>query len=128
MTERSASIPEKLDHLFKTVRRPDGREFTYDQVEKGTSGAVSRSYVWKLRNGRNENPSLEVIEALARFFEVPVTYFFEGVDVPSQDAVAVANLLRNPALRRLAERAQGLSPEHLELVGDFIEGLKRLET
>lgn len=127
MAERSASIPEKLDNLFRTVRRPDGREFTYDEVERGTAGAVSRSYVWKLRHGKNENPSMEVIEALSAFFHVPVTYFFGGGEESDPDALAVAGLLQNPQLRMLAERAQGLSPEGLELVGQLVDGLKRMQ-
>ena len=127
MAERSASIPEKLDNLFRTVRRPDGREFTYDEVEKGTAGAVSRSYVWKLRHGKNENPSLEVVEAISAFFHVPVSYFFGHGEEADPDALAVAGLLQNPELRRLAERAQGLSPDGLELVGQLVDGLTRMQ-
>lgn len=46
MTRARDTVSEKIDHLFRTVRRADGREFTYDDVERGTEGRVSRSYVW----------------------------------------------------------------------------------
>ena len=43
MSDRSRdNVPQKIDHLFRTVRREDGREFTYDDVERGTQGRVSR--------------------------------------------------------------------------------------
>lgn len=122
------SVPDKMDYLFKTIRRPDGREYTYDDVERGTAGAVSRSYVWKLRHGRNRNPSLVVIEALGQFFDVPVTYFFESAQNPddARVAAAVAGLIRQPGLRKLVEEAQGLGPEKLAVVTEVATGLKRL--
>ena len=122
------SVPDKIDNLFKTIRRPDGREYTYDEVERGTGGAVSRSYVWKLRHGRNRNPSLEVIEALGHFFDVPATYFFESGENAddAREAAAVAGLIRHPGVRQLAEQAQGLSAEALALVTDLAANLKRL--
>ncbi len=122
------SVPDKIDYLFKTIRRPDGREYTYDEVERGTEGAVSRSYVWKLRHGRNRNPSLEVIEALGRFFDVPVTYFFAAGDKAddAREAAAIAGLIRNPGMRKLAEQAQGLSAEALAVLTEMAAGLKRL--
>jgi transcriptional regulator with XRE-family HTH domain len=121
------SVPEKIDHLFKTVRRPDGREHTYDDVERGTGGAVSRSYIWKLRHGRNRNPSLEVVEALGRYFDVPVTYFFDDVSAgSSDDVVAAAALMRNPALRKLMEEAQALPADQVLLLIEMASGLRRL--
>jgi transcriptional regulator with XRE-family HTH domain len=122
------SVPDKIDYLFKTIRRPDGREHTYDEVEHGTGGAVSRSYIWKLRHGRNRNPSLEVISALGRFFDVPVAYFFDEKLNPEESAevVAIAGLIRNPDVRRLAEQAAGLTPDQLALLTEMAARLKRL--
>jgi transcriptional regulator with XRE-family HTH domain len=131
MTDRSReNVSEKIDHLFKTVRREDGREFTYDDVERGTQGRVSRSYVWKLRHGRNSNPSLDVIEAMARFFRVPPSYFF-GPDLADDDvareAAEVAALLQDESARRVATEARGLGPTSLSAVVDLIEHLRLLD-
>jgi transcriptional regulator with XRE-family HTH domain len=132
MTERSTeTVSEKIDHLFHTVRRPDGREFTYDDVEQGTAGRVSRSYVWKLRHGRNRNPSLDVIEALGEFFRVPPSYFFNdgGADkAATREAAAVAALLRDPASRKVSERARGLSPQSVAAITDMVEHLRKIES
>jgi transcriptional regulator with XRE-family HTH domain len=124
------TVSEKIDHLFHTVRRPDGREFTYDDVEQGTSGRVSRSYVWKLRHGRNRNPSLDVIEALSEFFRVPPMYFFgeeakEGTE--AREAAEVAALLRDAAARTVAEKARGLSPASMNAVVDLVDNLRAIE-
>lgn len=138
MTERSKNgalrarddVSEKIDYLFRTVRRPDGREFTYDEVQRGTEGRVSRSYVWKLRHGRNRNPSLDVIEALSEFFNVPPSFFFcapldEGPQ--ARETVEIAALLQDEAARRVAERARGLSAPSLQAVSSLIDNLRSIE-
>lgn len=123
-------VAGKLDHLFRTIRRDDGREFTYDEVEQGTGGRVSRSYVWKLRHGKNTNPSLDVVEALAEFFSVPPSYFFGpglGGDEEAKEAAAIASLLRDERAREVATRARGLSPEAHCLVINLLDAVKRLD-
>jgi transcriptional regulator with XRE-family HTH domain len=124
------SVSEKIDYLFKTVRREDGREYTYDDVEQGTEGRVSRSYVWKLRHGRNNNPSLEVIESLARLFRVPPSYFFGDeleVNRSAKEAADVAALLQDDAAHEVAEKARGLSPTALGIVSDLLDNLRSLD-
>jgi transcriptional regulator with XRE-family HTH domain len=130
MARARESISAKIDYLFRTVRREDGREFTYEDVERGTKGRVSRSYVWKLRHGRNRNPSLDVLEALGEFFSVPPHYFFGGEvsdDPVGREVAEVAGLLRDPASRLVADRARGLSPTALQALGNLIESLHVLE-
>jgi transcriptional regulator with XRE-family HTH domain len=126
----SHAISEKIDHLFRTVRRGDGREFTYEDVERGTNGCVSRSYVWKLRHGHNRNPSMDVIEALGRFFSVPPEYFFSSSvedNRRGREAAEAAALLRDPTARAVAESARGLGPVALKTVIMLIDGLHALE-
>jgi transcriptional regulator with XRE-family HTH domain len=70
------SVAEKVDSLFKNFPKDeDGTEYSYREVEEGTGGAVTATTVWKLRTGRIQRPSYQVIEALCKFFGVPVTYF-----------------------------------------------------
>ncbi len=124
------SISKKIDHLFITVLRADGREYTYDDVERGTDGRVSRSYVWKLRHGRNGNPSLDVIEALSQFFMVPPSYFFGqplADDVQAREAAAVSALLNDPLARGVAERARGLSPSSIHAIENLVDSLRKIE-
>jgi transcriptional regulator with XRE-family HTH domain len=123
-------VSGKIDHLFHTVRREDGREYTYDEVEQGTDLRVSRSYVWKLRHGRNSNPSLDVIEALSNFFGVEPEYFFvpkDGDDDRSRRIADIAALLQDSGVRSIAERARGLSPTSIEAINSMIDNLHAIE-
>lgn len=130
MSRAADAIAAKIEYLLNTVRRPDGREYTYDEIERGTKGHVSRSYVWKLRNGRSQNPSLDVIESLAEFFHVPPEFFFsvdgDPEDMQRQTAM-VAALLHDPAARRLAEAARGLTPTAVRIVLGVIGALRPIE-
>lgn len=124
------NLAEKIEYLFATVRRPDGREHTYEDVETGTSGKVSGSYIWKLRHGKNSNPSLDVIEALAGFFQVPETYFFGQAidsDADAREAAAVAALLRDDGMRGLLEKCSGLSPAARQAVSELVDHLRSIE-
>ncbi len=130
MNRAADAIAAKIDYLFHTVRRPDGRAYTYDDIERGTGGQVSRSYVWKLRNGKSQNPSLDVIEALAAFFHVPPEFFFGAVgegDESQREAALVAALLHDPAARRLAEAARGLTPTAVRIVLGVISALRPVD-
>lgn len=69
-------VAEKVDSLFKSFPKDsEGNEYSYRDVEEGTGGAVTATTVWKLRTGRIHRPSLQVIEALCKFFGVPISYF-----------------------------------------------------
>ena len=65
----------RLQQLFARVRRPDGRAWTLKEVARETG--LSVSYIWRLRSGKTANPTRDVMERLARFFGVPVTYFLD---------------------------------------------------
>ena len=43
-----------------------------------TKDVLSRVQLWKLRTGQAVNPGIQVIQALADFFKVNPTYFFES--------------------------------------------------
>ena len=74
------TFAERLDYLFQTVKSEDGPP-TMDEVAARISAQggerVSSAYLSALRRGVRDNPSLRTIEALARFFGVPATYFFD---------------------------------------------------
>src|SRR5437763_5294481 len=78
----SRTLAEKVEYLFRNVRKPDAREYRNDEVsaaiarDQGVS--VSSSYLWYLRTGQPDNPSFKHLNALATFFGVPPAYFFDG--------------------------------------------------
>jgi len=128
----SQSLAEKLDCLFQTVRRADGREYSYRDVASAIGERfgvkVSPSYIWQLRTGQGDNPTVRHIEALAAFFGVPASYFLNTAEaVQTQEELALLAALRDAAVRNLALRAQGLSPESLKTVRELIERVRELE-
>ena len=77
----STTLAERIDCLFRTHRSPRGREYTYREVAAAVSGqngiTFSPAYLWQLRTGAKDNPTMRHLEALARFFEVSPSYFFD---------------------------------------------------
>ena len=127
-----ARLPARLDHLFQTVRAPDGGEYTYRQVAVGIERLVgwkfSTSHLQSLRMGDRTNPSMRHLHGLCAFFGVPIGYFFdEELEARVDDQLEVAASLRDPAVRQLAMRAAGLSEEALHSLTQMVEHARRLE-
>ncbi|MEU8702559.1 XRE family transcriptional regulator [Streptomyces sp. NPDC048680] len=96
-------------------------------ISSGTV-SISGSYIWLLRKGQRDNPTLKHVEALARFFGVPPAYFFDDQvtqDVDRELALMVA--LRTAGVQHVALRAAGLSPKTLRTIKEIIEHARELE-
>lgn len=125
------TLAEKVDHLFTTVRSSRG-EYTYEQVASEIRDAggptISAAYVWMLRNGKRDNPTMKHLEALASFFGVPAAYFFDDeVSKAVNEQLAVVAAMRDAGVRKIAMRASGLSSESLGTIVDMIERVRALE-
>lgn len=86
--QESTVFSQRLDQLFKEARRPDGKEWSAVRVAKAISEAgeqTSHQYITQLRTGVRSNPRLTLLEHLAHFFSVPVSYFTED---PVSNAIA----------------------------------------
>jgi transcriptional regulator with XRE-family HTH domain len=77
------TVGELVDELFKTHRRSDGREHTYQEIAVKLGGAIEPSHISKLRTGKIANPGRDTLLALCRFFEVPPSYFFPELTTPT---------------------------------------------
>jgi transcriptional regulator with XRE-family HTH domain len=72
------ALAQRLDNLFRSVRRSDGREYSHREVAEAITSSgepISHSYIGQLRAGDKDNPTIKHLRALARFFGVPVEYF-----------------------------------------------------
>jgi transcriptional regulator with XRE-family HTH domain len=131
-------LAEKLDHLFRAVAAPDRterREYTYreaaEAIRRVTGAAespVSPTYLWELRTGRRDNPTLRHLAGLAALFGVPPGYFFD--DALSRQLAEEMDLLlalREPGVRDLARRAAGLSHAALDALAGMADHARRLE-
>ncbi len=72
------TLAQRLDNLFQSVRRSDGREYSHREIAEAVTASgepISHSYIGQLRAGDKDNPTIKHLRALARFFGVPVEYF-----------------------------------------------------
>ena len=122
------TLAEKLDHLFRTVHPGDRGEYTYQEVanalqEQG-GPTISATYVWQLRRGDRDNPTKRHLEALASFFGVPVSYFFDDTADRIEAELELLAVLRDAGVRNIALRASELPPDSLESIRQIIEVMR----
>ncbi|MFF0221635.1 helix-turn-helix domain-containing protein [Streptomyces sp. NPDC004629] len=130
-SEPGNSLADKLNHLFVHVK-PSGRTpYTVEEVARAITAAgipISGSYIWLLRKGQRDNPTLRHMEGLARFFGVPPAYFFDNQVTKTVNAeLSLLTALRDAKVQRIALRTAGLSEKSLESIGEVIERVRELE-
>lgn len=135
--QKARSLADKINHLFEAIRRDDGQEFSNEFVaaaicESGET-TISQSYIWQLRKGKKTNPTISHLQALADFFGVPVTYFFDD-EVASKverrletQQARVSEAIGSGDVRLMAMRAGELSPRGRKQVMDLLDVVYRLE-
>ena len=112
-----SSLADKLNFLFAHVR-PEGstREYTGREVTEAVraQGAeLSQSHLSELRRGIKTNPTARVLQALARFFEVRVGFFFDDPQMVQevQAEIELRAAMRDAQVHDVAWRVAGLRPE-----------------
>ena len=137
MAERGRDFADKLNHLFAVTRSSEGDEisndFAADSItEAGTK--ISGTYIWQLRKRKRDNPTIKHVEGLAKFFGVPVNYFFDDdvtdrVDQQLRELAAEQQRLKANAgdqeAQRIAMRAGELTPDRRQLVMDLLDVVYR---
>lgn len=132
------TLAERLDHLFDSVRRPDGQEYTNEHVAQAVSAkgvTISQSYIWQLRKQKKDNPTLKHLQALADFFGVPPAYFFDDAVAGQIDEQIEALRAERERLsetsgseaRLMAMRAGELSPDRRRQVMELLDVVYKLE-
>ncbi|MBV6695592.1 helix-turn-helix domain-containing protein [Kitasatospora aureofaciens] len=141
MTEQEAgSFADKLNHLFRTIKRDDGKEYSNEQVAAAISAdgetTISQSYIWQLRKAQKTNPTLTHLTALADFFGVPVSYFVDDsvtskiggkLDALEAEQQRVSKAIGRGEVKLMAMRAGELSPERLQQVMGLLDVVYQLE-
>jgi transcriptional regulator with XRE-family HTH domain len=126
-------LAQRLDQLFRTVH-PKGRgPYTPAEVADAINAAagervVSATYLWLLRTGERDNPTLRHLTAIARFFGVPPVYFLPDTGA-NQGALPgeVLAALTDDKVRNLALRAAGLSDRSLQAIADMVDSARAVE-
>jgi transcriptional regulator with XRE-family HTH domain len=130
-THGPSALADRLNRLFETVH-PRGRgPYSNEEVARAIraeGGDISRAYLSYLRNGDRDNPTLQHLEALSRFFGVTAAYFFDDDVAAETDAqLEIVAALRDAGVRSVALRVAELSPKGLHAVNAMIEEVRALE-
>ncbi|MGR4854897.1 helix-turn-helix domain-containing protein [Streptomyces violaceus] len=125
------ALADKLEHLFRTVVPPGREPYGTEEVAQAITASgvsISGSYVWLLRKGQRDNPTIRHLQAIADFFGVPAAYFFDdqvAADVDADLRLLVA--LKDAGVQSVALRAAGLSSKSLRSISEVIERVRELE-
>jgi transcriptional regulator with XRE-family HTH domain len=124
---------QRLDHLFRTAHPKDRGPYTPAEVADAINAVagervVSGTYLWLLRTGQRDNPTMKHLIAIARFFAVPPTYFFpdDSLDENAVPAELTA-ALGDEKVREMALQAAGLSDRSLKAITDMINSARSVE-
>lgn len=133
------TLAEKLNHLFGAIH-PTGRgPYSNEEVAASigeTGVAISQSYIWLLRKGQRDNPTLKHIEALAKFFGVPAAYFFDDhvtdrisqqLQILKQEQARLNKAASSEEAKLMAMRAGELSPGRRRQVRELLDIVYQLE-
>jgi len=90
------TIAERLDHLFVTQLRPDGHEYTYQELADAFDGQLDPDEVAQLRAGTipDDQVSLRTIFQVSRFFYVSPQYFYPVVHIRTLSGALSAHTRR----------------------------------
>lgn len=125
-------LAQRLRYLFENKRRPDGKRYSYREVLKAIDErggpSMSVGYLSQLVTGVRTNPMMDAVQALAKFFEVPLSYFdaHEDTEETNQRLKLVA-ALQHAGVQDVAMRTVGLPPESINLVLSMIDRVRQVE-
>ncbi|WP_305785944.1 helix-turn-helix domain-containing protein [Symbioplanes lichenis] len=126
------SLADKLDRLFRQVRGAGQGEVSYmavaEAIRERQGIAISHTYIWQLRTGRRDNPTIQHLRGLATFFGVPVAYFLDDDETRKIDGqLELLRTLRDAQVTEIALRAADVSPSSRETIGELVRKVWELE-
>ena len=112
---REDHVWQRFGRLLAVYRRPDNSGWGGQDLEEATGGAVTRSYVSNLRNGRIGSPGLDKLEAIANAMGFPPQLWFgEGEERVPDAALAVA--LEDETAREILAEVLRMGPRERRLL------------
>lgn len=131
------TLTEKVNWLIDQAH-PGGRgPYTNAEVAelitRTTGEPVSHTTIWKLRNGKTQDPHKRLIAAMARTFGVPPAFFFDDYDPQAagllREQVEMLALVRDSGITTVQLRAiAGLPDDARQAVVNLIEATARAES
>lgn len=128
----AAELSIKLNKLFEIIRKPSApllsNAAAAEAITKQTGVSISSGYMWQLRTGVKNNPTVQHLRAIAEFFGVAPSYLIDpGIDPQVDAQLNLLHALRDSKVRDLAMRAHGLTPQALNTLAAMIDHARQLE-
>lgn len=123
-------LAERLDRLFETVQ-PLGRPYSLREVADGVNKQAGKTllsfqHVAQLRKGERKRPGYDVVFALAKFFQVPASYFTDDETFQeTDDQLRILNLMRDANRRKMVEKSVGMTEQQFAAVLEMIDGMQK---
>lgn len=132
-----ATLAQKVDLLLRLVRQPDGRRYTYEDLER--KSGIKSSTLSRIRSGENADPYFKTILALSEAFVIDLDFFStemtlaqveEYLTSPNKQQVLQdlqlqqfydTNEERNQKIQHIALRAAQLDDEGINAIADIID-------
>ena len=119
-------VSTQLNILFTTVQHADNRPYTLQEVSDATG--ISVGTLSQLRTGRIENPQLNTLRELCRFFDVPLRYFETINEEQCYALIQNHEAKPTPELNEIAFRASNLSANSQRDLLTIIKWVQAAET
>lgn len=125
-------LAERLNDLFRLGLDSTGTPYNNVSAarELTENGApVSPSYLGQLRAGKKDNPTAKLLNAIAKLFGVPVTYFLDGEERAAEikQQMEMLALLRDARVQGLAPRLAGMSDSAVASISALVSHLRHIE-
>lgn len=132
VTEQPSELSIKLNKLFRTMRKPSeptlSNAAAAEAITRQTGVSISAAYLWQLRQGIKNNPTVAHLRAIAEFFGVTPSYLIDpGIDPKIDEQLDLLAALRDAGIRDLALRANGLTPEAIDSLRAMVDHARQLE-
>ncbi|GAX56718.1 MULTISPECIES: XRE family transcriptional regulator [Streptomyces] len=132
MSPRARKLSERLNRLFDVVHPPDRGPYSNAEVAELMAArgleTVTSTYLWMLRTGRRDNPTMRHLEALATFFGVPAAYWFDDeVAEKTAQELKLLELLRDSKIKNVLLRLSDVSADGKDAVLGLVDGVRKME-
>lgn len=127
------ALAAKINRLFDTMhpagQKPVSNAKAAADIRQRYGVDISANYLWMLRNGQRDNPTMRHLQALAQYFGVDAGYFFDtGRSAEIDSELELVAALRDAGVREVALRAAEVTEVSREAIREFAAHLARAET
>ncbi len=113
---QEGQVAGRFARLLALYRRPDGRDWGGQDLERATGGVVSRSYVTNLKKGRIGSPGLDKLEAIAGAMGFPPQLWFGGGGEDRVPDNALTAALEDETAREILGEVLRMGPKDRRLL------------